>query len=609
MPTNHQPPLQPPTARAGLTAGWLFWLPWMLGCGAFAAGELAPAWLLGEAWPSPWRWMVEARLESLVWLGLLLSGPVAWFWPTRPPRPDSDGAARLPPRESSFSNDVLWSFGVGILACGVAAHTGSRWSDLPPGLHDEFSYLFQAHTFLAGQTSFPSPPLPELFDQMHVLNDGRMASRYFPATGLWMAPFVALGNPWWGWWLAQGVLASLMFWIGREAGGGTCGKLAGLLCALCPGLILFSQLLLAHHPTLLGLAVMQLALPKMVRSRSGVWGLLAGCGLGFAALARPMTAVGIGLPWGLWLLGRGWRERRELRLWPWLAAPLVAAGIGQLWYDGKITGDPWKTPYGEYTALHTPKHGYGFDNVRRGEQSRPARRIAKYDDWAENLTPRLALKNVAYRLFSSIQWTWGLLPVVLGLALWGTCWRMISTPARLSLASIVTLHLVHIPYWYDGILHFHYVLESLPQWLLVLATAGCASREVFVRDGRPLVPLWGLLALVVGGVLNFTTTQGLWSAPFQDGLSQFQFAREKQGQFRRLVNATVTERPALVLIEADPSDLHIDFVVNTPPLTGPILFARERPEVASIGEIRSVWPERTLYRYSALTKRLTKVAE
>ena len=145
--------------------------------------------------------------------------------------------------------------------------------------------------------------------------------------------------------------------------------------------------------------------------------------------------------------------------------------------------------------------------------------------------------------------------------------------------------------------------------LLVLATVGCASREVFVRDGRPLVPLWGLLALVVGGVLNFTTTQGLWSAPFQDGLSQFQFAREKQGQFRRLVNATVTERPALVLIQADPSDLHIDFVVNTPPLTGPILFARERPEVASIGEIRSVWPERTLYRYSALTKRLTKVAE
>lgn len=602
-------PLPSPPAGTGPSPGWLFWFPWLLGCAAFVVGELAPAWLLGEAWPTPWQWLVEARLESLVWLGLLFAGPVAWFWPTRSSRRDLAGSFSPPLPESSAKPDLLWSCGLGVLGFAVGALVGRRWSDLPPGLHDEFSYLFQAHTFLAGRTWFPSPPLRELFDQMHVLNDGRMASRYFPATGLWMAPFVWLGNPWLGWWLAQGLLTSLVFWIGRDSGGRWCGRLAGLFCALCPGLVLFSQLLLAHHPTLLGLAVMQLALPRMVRGPNRGWGILAGCGLGFAALARPMTAVGIGLPWGLWLLWRGWRDPREVRLWPWLAAPLVAAGALQLWYDVGITGSAWTTPYGEYTACHTPKHVYGFDNVRRGERSHPARRIEKYDDWAENLTPRLAMKNVAYRLFSSVQWTWGLLPVVLGLGLWVTCWKRISPPARLGLASIVSLHLVHIPYWYDGILHFHYVMESLPQWLLVLATAGCAGGEGLVRAGRRMVPLWGCLAWVVAGVLNFTTTQGLWSAPFQDGLSQFQFAREKQGQFRRLVDATVTERPALVLIQADPSDLHIDFVVNTPPLTGPILFARDRPDVASIGEIRSAWPDRTLYRYSAQTQRLARLTE
>ena len=184
-----------------------------------------------------------------------------------------------------------------------------------------------------------------------------------------------------------------------------------------------------------------------------------------------------------------------------------------------------------------------------------------------------------------------------------------STAARLSLASIATLHLVHIPYWYDGILHFHYVLESLPQWLLVMATAGCASREVFLREGRRLVPWWGSLACIVAAGLNFTIIQGLWSAPFQDGLSQFRFAREKQAQFRQLVNTTVTERPALVLIHADPSDLHIDHVVNIPPLNGPLLFAHDRPEAASIAEIREVWPARTLYRYSAQPQRLTRVTD
>jgi hypothetical protein len=185
----------------------------------------------------------------------------------------------------------------------------------------------------------------------------------------------------------------------------------------------------------------------------------------------------------------------------------------------------------------------------------------------------------------------------------------VTTTARLSLASIATLHIVHIPYWYDGILHFHYVLESLPQWLLVMATAGSESREVFLREGRRLVSWWGCLVLAVATGLNFSTSQGLWSAPFQDGLSQFQFAREKQGQFRHLVNTTVTDRPALVLVSADPSDLHIDYVVNTPPLTSPLLFIRDRPDVASIAEIRSVWPTRSLYRYSAQTQRLTKVTE
>jgi hypothetical protein len=603
---------QPPSHADQPTAArveWQFWIPWTLALVVFLLGELAPVWLLGEPWFTPWQWLATARVESLAWLALLLTGPIAWFSSRQGSRQARPLANPDPPGASHLSHDIAWSLGVGMLAFVVAAQSAVRFRDLPPGLHDEFSYLFQAHTFLAGQTSFPSPPLPALFDQMHVLNDGRMASRYFPTTGAWMAPFVALGNPWCGWWLAQGMLASLLFWIGREAGGGACGRLAGLLCALCPGLVLFSQLLLAHHPALLGLAVMQLALPRMVRGRDRLWGLLAGFGLGFAALARPMTAVGIGLPWGLWLLGRGWRDRAEMRLWPWLAAPLLMAGAGQLWYDWKITGNPWKTPYGEYTARHTPKHVYGFNNVLRGTQSRTEQRIEKYDDWAENLTPRLAVKNVAFRLFSSVQWTWGLLPVILGLGLFLTNWSLLTTTARLSLASIATLHLVHIPYWYDGILHFHYVLESLPQWLLVLATAGSASREAFLREGRPGVPRWGALVLLVAGVLNFTTTQGLWSASFQDGQSQFQFAREKQGQFRRLVNATVTERPALVLIEADPSDLHIDHVVNTPPLTGPILFAHDRPEVASLAEIRRVWPERALYRYSARTQRLTKITE
>ena len=67
---------------------------------------------------------------------------------------------------------------------------------MPPAYHDEFSYLLQAKTFLAGRLSYPSSPqLPELFDQMHVVNEGRFASRYSPGVCAWIAPFLGLGHP------------------------------------------------------------------------------------------------------------------------------------------------------------------------------------------------------------------------------------------------------------------------------------------------------------------------------------------------------------------------------------------------------------------------------
>ena len=55
-----------------------------------------------------------------------------------------------------------------------------RFGELPPAYHDEFSYLFQTETYLAGRLSFPShPTAARLFDQMHVVNEGHFASYIF----------------------------------------------------------------------------------------------------------------------------------------------------------------------------------------------------------------------------------------------------------------------------------------------------------------------------------------------------------------------------------------------------------------------------------------------
>lgn len=578
----------PPEDRASLA----FWLAWGATMAVYVGGEALPFLLEANPFPGLAQWLLGARIEVLLVLGLLIAAPVAWSRRSTPPV----SRRQLPPRDS-IATAWVTALGLGILGAVASAAAGAPLSGLPPAYHDEYSYLFQARTFLAGKFSFESPPLRELFDQIHVLNDGRMASRYFPAAGAWMVPFVWLGNPIWGWWLAQGIITSLAYAVGRKLGGSRCGMVAGLLTALCPGLLLFSNLLLAHHPTLLGLGVFQIAILQTLASGQRRWALAAGCGLAFAALARPMTAAGAALPWGLYLVWRAFLHRRELRFWPALAAPLIAGGLFTLAYDFAITGSPWQTPYGQYTALYTPRHVYGFNNVIRGEQHLGPRVIENYDRWAENLTPGLAAKNVRNRLLTSAQWTLGLLPVVFGLVLGLVLWPWLSPGARLCLASIVSLHVVHVPYWFDGIFHFHYVFETLPLWLLFLSAGGTLAGAEWRRQGRLWISRWCVLAVAISVGMNFTVEQGLWGAPFRDGSSQLLFARQQYQGFRSRLQREVTRRPALVLVEADPADRHIDYVVNDPPLVGEMLIGRYLPERFSTGEIESAWPGRALYLY------------
>src|SRR5690606_28082816 len=122
----------------------------------------------------------------------------------------------------------------------------------------------------------------------------------------------------------------------------------------------------------------------------------------------------------------------------------------------------WTTPYQLYTDIYTPRHVYGFDNVVRGEQRLGPKVIESYDKWTKNLTPALAVVNVRNRLLASWRWTLGVVPlaataaVVLLLSLRGRLdrrWLLIA-------AAIISLHAVHVPYWYDGIMHYHYVFES-----------------------------------------------------------------------------------------------------------------------------------------------------
>jgi len=486
-------------------------------------------------------WIFWLDHDTTFPLMLLVLAPALWFVHRLPfgigsdevgrpsvPRRSGHRAPGSGKRAAAISNSEssggsidgrAWTMAV---ACALTAIVASAWiasldvlveegkpsmhfGDLPPDIHDEFSYLFQAKTFLAGRLSFPSSPrMPELFDQMHVVNEGRFASRYFPGVGLWLAPFVALGHPYWAEWLASGLTAFFVFWAGRELAGNRVGLAAGLLTALSPGMGLFSNLLLSHGPTMAALSLFLFVFLRFMRTARPGDAFWAGCGLSFAMLCRPMTAAGFALPFGVWLawwlaspLVGGRRKRptevagapvpagprapfaspvvepagsnlsvppiRRWRAAAALAIPL-AIGLGLLFvYDYAVTGNGFLSPYSLYTNTCTPRHVYGFNNVVRGERKLGPKVLDNYDRWAENLTPRLAAENVQKRAAASAKWTLGPVPLALAIivfllaALWQVDWRW-----RLVAGSVFSLNAVHVPYWLAGIMDWHYVFETGP---------------------------------------------------------------------------------------------------------------------------------------------------
>ncbi len=587
-------------------------------------------------------WFTPINLDTTLPLFVFLLLPLFWFIRQHKPR-EPRGFWRTwfgpetKPHEATTRAEIVravilaalvgltsWSVSVRIGATGVAVNTPSArrvmpLCKLPPALHDEYSYLFQSQTFLAGRAAYAShPQYPQLFDQMHVLNDnGVHAGRYFPGTALWMAPFVALGKPYWGHWLAGALSAAFVFSIGRELAGNAPGLFAGLLAAVSPGIQLFAQLLLAHHPTMVGLTFFAWMFLRMMRTLSFANAFLAGLGLIFATLCRPMTAAGIGFPFGIWLvywwirglrnsdqdLQKRWNFRRRSLLILNVGLPIGLGLLAMLVYDYRLTGSPWTTPYELYTKIYTPRHVYGFNNVERAASNPSKKVVENYDKWAENLTPTLAARNVQQRLVATGEWVLGVVPLAMVIAVFPFVAGRSRSGASLSdgrwwlvFLAVLSLHIAHIPYWYVGIRYWHYVFEAAPFVLLIYAGVSCYFMNAWRQSGRIGLVVWWISLAGCSLLVAYVSLPPLWDVSrFQAAIEEDIWARRNYAVFNDLLDRTIKQRPALVLIANNPADRHIDYVTNIPPLDRPILRGRFRSELAPLNKVLEAFPDRSVY--------------
>lgn len=118
---------------------------------------------------------------------------------------------------------------------------------------------------------------------------------------------------------------------------------------------------------------------------------------------------------------------------------------------------------------------------------------------------------------------------------------------------------------------------------------------------------WGLLVAVSIAVNYLPLAPGTTVPRIRQGISRLTFVADRYQRFMATVAHSVTERPALVLVETTPADLHVEYVRNEPPFDGELLVGTWRPERYSLSQLKALFPERAIYRYQSSTGTIEKL--
>ena len=238
---------------------------------------------------------------------------------------------------------------------------GYEWGTLRqvPLVHDEAAYILQARLFAAGKWT-DSVPIPEFFEQPHVLVTPRFAEKYGPGNAFLLTPGIWVGLPGLMPVVMLGVTGALIFALGRRTVNVWVGIFAWMIwLGLASETTTFRP---SYFSEMLTEALWVAGWWALLRwrgdRRARYLMLLAAC-IGWMAITRPLTAVAFALPSGMAVLWMTWHRHAWSQLLAACAVGVAFLAVIPLW-SAKTTGSWRVTPLMLYTDQYMPYDVPGF---------------------------------------------------------------------------------------------------------------------------------------------------------------------------------------------------------------------------------------------------------
>ncbi len=425
-----------------------------------------------------------------------------------------------------------------------------------PHLEDEVAYLFQARIFAHGDLVIESPQPRRAYWQPFVVdyNDTRFG-KYTPGWPALLSIGELLGQSWVVNAFLAGLTVALVYRLGREVFSAETGVIAAALTAFSPMALLLNATLMGHTAALCFTTLFLYAYWRMERRRQALrWGIVAGIALGLVVINRPLTALGVAVPFVVWsgirLLRSVMRHRGDLpgRPYPILRPLIALAGVTLLIstaipiFNYAATNNPTANLY--TLVWSYDKVGFGAEYGRHGHTLEKGIRHARFDlsltaadlfGWQLGaITPELQqhlLTEGDYWPLIGISWI--LLPfgLVIGRNHRWT-WLLAAVP--------IMLIVVHLAYWIGSQRYStRYYFEGLPA-LAILSAIPLAWlwRKIpnsFLRG------VWGLGFVAFLFYILYTYT-----IPRINVL--YRFNQIGQPQIEAVLERREGQRPVLVLV-------------------------------------------------------------